>query len=560
MLRHCVVIGACTLALLVAAPEAGAQMNITVVGSLGDLDMNGDSGTGEAAILNAAVACWAARVPTQRTFTLNVSTDAKSGGTIGQGAISAVNGSGIPTAGGISFDNDGSTTYYVDATPLGSSEFTPDPLSSWRYINGSITGVDLFSVVTHEIGHAMAWLCGASCGFNNPNYDARMNPAPGSFVADPGCDGPFPRLGEPQLTGCVHLQGNSPAMDVPLRGDGVGADIVNELSHPGINDDLMLGFYDDDSREFQSRNDVLVFANAYSDTINLPPLIDAGSNIVSECNATGGSNVTLNGSGTDPEDPLTFNWSCGSVGLTSANTATPSGFFALNTTTTCRMEVTDIGACPADADEMTVQVRDTTDPAIVCPAPIQVECTATGGTPKTDAQLSAFLAGASATDVCDATLTINAAAPALFPVGVATPVQFSTQDDSLNLSACSANVTVVDTTAPVITAVAASPNVLTPFSHKLVPVNVTVDVSDVCDASASCAISQVTSDEAINGPGDGSTLPDYVITGALTLQLRAERDGRGDGRVYTVHVTCTDDFNNSTLKTVNVFVPHDGGT
>lgn len=558
MLRPWIVIAACTFALVASVPEARAQMNITVSGSLGDLDSNGDSGAGEAAVLNAAVACWAARVPTPRAFTLNVSTDAKSGGTIGQGAVSAVNGSGVPTAGGISFDNDGSTTYYVDATPLDSVEFTPDPLSSWRYINGTISGVDLFSVVTHEIGHAMAWLCGASCGFTNPNYDGLMNPSPGNFVADPGCDGPFPRLGEPGLTGCVHLQGNSPTMDVPLRGDGVGPNIVNELSHPGIDDDLMIGFYDGGSREMQSRNDVLVFANAYADNINLPPLINAGTDIVSECNATGGSNVTLNGSGTDPEDALTFNWTCGSVTLTSPATANPSGFFALDTTTTCRMEVSDIGACPADADEVAVQVRDTTDPTIVCPAPIQVECAATGGTPATDPQLAAFLSGATATDVCDATLGINNNAPALFPVGVSTPVQFSTQDDSFNSIACSANVTVVDTTAPVIGTVTASPNVLGPVNHKMTAVSVTVDVSDVCDASASCIIDQVTSDEAINGPGDGSTLPDYVITGALTVDLRAERDGGGDGRVYTISVKCTDAFNNSTTKTVNVFVPHDG--
>ncbi len=556
MLRQCAVIGVCTFALYVAAPDASAQMNIIVSGSLGDLDANGDSGAGEAAILNAVVACWAARVPTQRTFTLNVTTNAKSGGTIGQGAISAVNGSGIPTAGGISFDNDGSTSYYVDTTPLDSIEFTPDPNSRWRYIDGPTSGVDLYSVVNHEVGHAMAWLCGASCGFNNPNYDARMNPSPGNFLADPGCDGPFPILGQPGLAGCVHLQGNSPAMDIPLRGDGVGSDIVNELSHPGIDDDLMLGFYDDGSREFQSRNDVLIFANAYSDTINLPPLINAGSNRIAECNATGGANVTLSGSGTDPEDSLAFHWACGSVSLTGAFTATPSGFFALNSTTTCRMEVTDVAVCPASGDEMTVQVRDTTAPIITCPAPIQAECTATGGTPKTDSQLSAFLSGASATDVCDATLTISASAPALFPVGTATAVLFSTQDDSSNAASCSANVTVVDTTPPVVGAVTASPNVLTPYTHKLVPVTVTAEVSDLCDATASCEIYQVTSDEAINGPGDGSTLPDYVITGPLTVQLRSERDGRGDGRVYTIHVRCTDDYGNVSTKTVDVVVPH----
>ena len=45
----------------------------TVNGALGDLDGSGD-GTAEAAVLNTAVACWDARIATNRNFTLNVTT------------------------------------------------------------------------------------------------------------------------------------------------------------------------------------------------------------------------------------------------------------------------------------------------------------------------------------------------------------------------------------------------------------------------------------------------------------------------------------------------------
>lgn len=79
-------------------------------------------------------------------------------------------------------------------------------------------------------------------------------------------------------------------------------------------------------------------------------------------------------------------------------------------------------------------------------------------------------------------------------------------------------------------------------------------MSDICDAGASCHITTVTSNEAIDGPGDGSSEPDYVITGALTLELRAERSGILVGRTYTVSVECGDGSGNTTTRSVDVTV------
>jgi hypothetical protein len=70
-------------------------------------------------------------------------------------------------------------------------------------------------------------------------------------------------------------------------------------------------------------------------------------------------------------------------------------------------------------------------------------------------------------------------------------------------------------------------------------------------------IVSVASSEPINGPGDGSTEPDYEITGNLTLNLRAERSGTANGRIYTVGVACADASGNRSMKTVAVTVPHD---
>lgn len=118
-------------------------------------------------------------------------------------------------------------------------------------------------------------------------------------------------------------------------------------------------------------------------------------------------------------------------------------------------------------------------------------------------------------------------------------------------------ITVEDTTPPTIGTVTAGPNTLWPPNHKLVPVTVRVSVTDACDSAPSCRIISVASNEPVDGLGDGDTAPDWIITGPLNVLLRAERSGRGTGRVYTITVECTDPSGNSSTATVGVAVPHD---
>jgi hypothetical protein len=71
-------------------------------------------------------------------------------------------------------------------------------------------------------------------------------------------------------------------------------------------------------------------------------------------------------------------------------------------------------------------------------------------------------------------------------------------------------------------------------------------------------ISTVTQDEPLNGRADGNTSPDAVLgPGGDRLRLRAERSGRGDGRVYRIAFTATDPSGASCSGTVAVTVPHD---
>ena len=121
------------------------------------------------------------------------------------------------------------------------------------------------------------------------------------------------------------------------------------------------------------------------------------------------------------------------------------------------------------------------------------------------------------------------------------------------------DITVEDTTDPVIAGVSASPDTLWPPNHKMHGVTVSVSVSDICDADVDCEIISVSSNEPVNGLGDGTTDADWEITSDLTVDLRAERSGTGTDRVYTITVECTDDSGNTSMETVDVTVPHDQG-
>ena len=205
-----------------------------------------------------------------------------------------------------------------------------------------------------------------------------------------------------------------------------------------------------------------------------------------------------------------------------------------------------------------IAVQDTLDPTVSCPAPVEVECTGNNGIAKSDPVLAAFFAGASASDVCDATVTPVDDAPALIPVGV-NPITFSATDDSGNTGSCSANVKVVDTTPPTIS-VSVSPTVVFPApNHKMFEVAALVQYEDSCDPNPTVVLSSITSNEPDNGLGDGDTANDIqgadFGTADFSFFLRAERSGRGMGRIYTVTYTVTDGSGNSASASATVTIP-----
>jgi hypothetical protein len=132
--------------------------------------------------------------------------------------------------------------------------------------------------------------------------------------------------------------------------------------------------------------------------------------------------------------------------------------------------------------------------------------------------------------------------------------------DSADYSAsCSTTVTVIDTIPPVITSACAIPNSLWPPNHKMVPVTINANVTDNC-GPACWSIINVQSNEPVNGKGDGNTSPDWQILSDHCVNLRAERSGNGDGRIYTITIQAKDASGNlSEPQTVTVTVAHDQG-
>ena len=81
--------------------------------------------------------------------------------------------------------------------------------------------------------------------------------------------------------------------------------------------------------------------------------------------------------------------------------------------------------------------------------------------------------------------------------------------------------------------------------------------------AVTCTITGITQDEPVSdtSAGSGSTCPDAVVVnlndGNQGAGLRCERDGTGNGRVYTVSFTASDGNGGECSGSVNFCVPHE---
>jgi hypothetical protein len=270
-----------------------------------------------------------------------------------------------------------------------------------------------------------------------------------------------------------------------------------------------------------------------------PPVLSLPANITKEASGAGGAVVTYAAFATDETD--------GPVPV-SCDHASGSTFPIATTTVVCT--ASDSHGNIAHGS-FTVTVRDTTPPTLSLPANITAEATGPSG--------KAVSYTATAIDIVDGSrpVTCDHASGSTFAIGTTT-VQCTATDTHNNTAHGSFTVTVRDTTAPTIVSITANPNSLWPPNHKMVAVTVTVIASDLVDPHPTSHIISISSNEPINGNGDGNTSVDWQITGPLTANIRAERAG-GTDRVYTLTIATTDASGNTAYGTVTVTVGQSRG-
>ncbi|MDX1547965.1 MAG: thrombospondin type 3 repeat-containing protein [Rhodothermales bacterium] len=287
---------------------------------------------------------------------------------------------------------------------------------------------------------------------------------------------------------------------------------------------------------------------------------DAGPDQTAECTAPTGTPVTLDGSGSfDPDgDALSFTWV-----RDSTLTATGEMPTVLLDLGTHDIELTILDEDgETDSDSVAVTVVDTSPPVITLngEAEMTLECAVDGYEEP----------GATAVDACEGEVaveiagTVDASTPGLYTI------TYTAADSFGQTTTATRTVEVVDTTPPVIETagviVLDSTLIIWPPNHKYFDVSlaeVVSDATDACDlavAPEAVVISSASSDEPEDAPGtgDGSTLDDIVIApGCQEVSVRKERQGGGNGRVYTLNLAVADASGNVGASAFPIQVPHD---
>lgn len=116
-----------------------------------------------------------------------------------------------------------------------------------------------------------------------------------------------------------------------------------------------------------------------------------------------------------------------------------------------------------------------------------------------------------------------------------------------------------DEEAPLMT-MRSNETILWPPNHQMTTFTLdelVAEVTDNCSDSIALRIKQVSSDESAGLMGKLGIFRDIIISDdGQSMQLRAERNGRGNGRVYTIEVEATDAYGNQAIARHEVKVPH----
>lgn len=217
-------------------------------------------------------------------------------------------------------------------------------------------------------------------------------------------------------------------------------------------------------------------------------------------------------------------------------------------TTVITWIVTD-GAGNTATSNQQVIVVDNQSPVITCPSNLTVSCASdvpavnTGSVTATD-NCSAIVTHVSdiiTNQTCANRFTLTRTYRATDPAG--------------NSSTCSQVITVYDNIPPQITGLNPSQTVLWPPNHTMRDITLNYTATDNCLSNPVITIT-ITSNEPVNGTGDGDTDPDWEVIDKTHIRLRAERAANGNGRIYTIVVIVSDGCNPTVSASTQVAVAH----
>ncbi len=303
---------------------------------------------------------------------------------------------------------------------------------------------------------------------------------------------------------------------------------------------------------------------------NNPPVADAGT----DGTIKAGASTKLDGKASydpDADDAIVaYYWSIidgPTLGTSGANTATPTITAPADTggmTATFELEVTDKGGLTS-TDTVAVNIVKNSPP-VADAGPDQTkdegELVTLNGTKSMDPDIGdSLIFNWTQTQGPAVALSDASSATPDFPaplVPTCTPLAFRllvTDDDNpsgANLMSDTDDVVITVCSVydpPQCQMAKAEPEMLWPPNHKLHLINI------VGVPNAAIEVTGITQDEPTIGLGGGDTGPDGIL-GTDSVQLRAERSGLEDGRVYVIGFTAINEFEKSCTGSVTVGVPY----
>lgn len=314
---------------------------------------------------------------------------------------------------------------------------------------------------------------------------------------------------------------------------------------------------------------------------NTPPMTSAGPNVTIASNQQ--CQTVIAGQASDPDnDPLQYRWLEGQTELLGWTPVGPDGAANLDLCPVIlglgqhilNIEVSDGKATSSSSMILTIgNSAPNAGPTGGGTYEINAPITVGGQVSDFDGDLLTYTWSEGTTIYCNGLGQIQSIAggtPVNLPdcllpaLGLGTHAVALTVSDGINDPVSSAIiVNVVDTGAPTL-APTANSTILWPPNHKMANIVIKANAQDDSGLPVKLGAT-VYSNEPQDGLGDGDTAPDWTTpvidqaTGVITLQLRAERSGLGNGRAYTVTISAIDEAGNTSVANVEIVVPHDQG-